>query len=76
MNEENRITRDDRVLALLKNQETVNTFDGIYQCGTTRLPAAIWNLRHKRNLNIGKEMRPHTNQFGCTEKVAYYKLIT
>ena len=72
----NRITRDDRVLKCLKRQESVNVFDAIYKCGTTRLAAAIWNLRHKRNLNIEKKMVDHTNQFGCTEKVAYYKLIT
>jgi hypothetical protein len=70
-----KLTRDDRVLAFLKSHETINFFEALYQCGTTRLAAAIWNLRHKRNLTIDKEMIPHTNQFGNTENVAYYKLI-
>ena len=70
-----KVTRDDRVLAFLKTHDTINFFEGLYQCGTSRLAACIWNLRHKRNLNIEKEMVAHTNQFGDTEKVAYYKLI-
>jgi len=70
-----KLTRDDRVLAFLKSHDTINLFEALYECGTSRLAASIWNLRHKRKLNIGKEMRPHTNQFGVTESVAYYKLI-
>lgn len=70
-----KLTRDDRVLAFLKSHDTINFFEALYECGTSRLAACIWNLRHKRNLNIDKEMRPHTNQFGDTERVAYYRLI-
>jgi len=68
-------TRDDRVLEFLKSHDTINFFEALYECGTSRLAASIWNLRHKRNLNIEKEMVAHTNQFGDTERVAYYRLI-
>lgn len=66
-------TRDQRVLDFLKEHGRINYMDALYKCGTSRLSAAIFNLRQTHL--IEKDMIEHRNQFGEKQKVAEYKLI-
>ena len=71
-----KITRTQRVLKYMESHKSINQLEALYKCGTNRLAAYIWILRHKQGYKIGKKMVKNTNQFGDVAEVANYYLIT
>jgi hypothetical protein len=71
-----KLTRTQRVLKYMESHKSINYLEALYECGTSRLAAYIWILKHKQGYKIEKKMADHTNQFGDVEKVANYYLIT
>ena len=71
-----KLTRTQRVLKYMESHKSINHLEALYECGTSRLAAYIWILRHEQGYKIEKEMTTHSNQFGDVAKVANYKLIT
>jgi|TARA_R110001583_G_scaffold130704_1_gene282425 hypothetical protein len=69
----NKLTRDQRVLKFLQENETMNYMDALFTCKTSRLSAAIFNLR--KDYDITTKLVAHKNTFGELETVAQYKLI-
>ena len=67
-------TQCDRVLEYLKNHKGITPMDAWNYLGVYRLGARIWDLKHKRGVNITKYMVDVPNRYGETCKVAEYRL--
>lgn len=71
----NKPTQCDRILAYLQTHESITPMEAWSECGVYRLGARIWDLRHKRCINIERRIVKVQNRFGETCKVAQYKMI-
>lgn len=68
-------TQCDRLLSYLETHTAITPMDAWNDLGIYRLGARVWDLKHKRGLNITKQMVSVPNRFGETCKVAQYRLI-
>lgn len=62
------------VLAWLRTHSSISSMEAIENFGATRLSAIIWDLRHKRGLNIETVMVDGKDRFGNAMKYARYCL--
>jgi len=62
---------EDRILAYLKQNKSITTWEAIREFGCTRLSHYIWALR--KEYNITDEWEHTTNRYG--DKVKYKKYI-
>lgn len=69
------VSQHDRVYEWLKEHKTITSQEAFKHLGVTRLSAVIFDLKHKRGLNIQTYTIHPKNRFGTRCNCAEYHLI-
>ena len=72
--ETRRITQWERVLRHLRDFGELTSFEAFEDYGITRLSAVIYDLKHKKKLNIISEKKQHINRYNEIVYFAKYSI--
>ena len=67
------MTQNERVRRHLESFGAITTYEAFQDYGITRLPARIWDLRHKYQLLIGGTRKTAKNRF---DEPVWYMVYT